>query len=73
LFLGKSYDFPTLADSGKEFPWVEVALFIGRHGWCHHGFSRRGTTLLGIISEWVSTKNVHVCFRIGKKALVDPK
>lgn len=32
LFLGKSHDVPTLADSGKEFLWVEVALFLARHG-----------------------------------------
>src|ERR1700724_837906 len=35
FFLGKSHDFPALADSGKEFPWVELALFLGRHGWCY--------------------------------------
>src|ERR1700724_4155192 len=35
LFPGKSHDFPTLADSGKEFPRVEVVLFLGRHGWCY--------------------------------------
>src|ERR1700694_4569946 len=35
FFLGKGHDFPTLADCGKEFPWVEVALFLGRQGWCH--------------------------------------
>src|SRR5712671_5623724 len=35
LFLGKSHNFPTLADSGKEFPWVEVVFFLGRHGCCY--------------------------------------
>src|SRR5258708_39012750 len=35
LFLGNGHDFPTLADSGKEFPWVEVVLFLGRHAWCY--------------------------------------
>jgi hypothetical protein len=31
LLLGKSHDFPTLADRGKEFPWVEVVRFPGWH------------------------------------------
>src|ERR1700730_5330627 len=28
-------DFHTLADSGKEFPWVGFAFFLGRHSWYH--------------------------------------
>jgi hypothetical protein len=37
LFLGKGHDFPTLADRGKELPWVEVTLFLGRVRWWHLG------------------------------------
>src|ERR1700686_3745097 len=67
LFLGKSDDFPTLADSGKELLRVEVAFFLGRDGWCHHGFSWRGATLLNIVSE-VITNDVHFCSEVVKTA-----
>jgi len=33
LFFGQGYNFPALADSGKEFPWVEVVLFLGWTSW----------------------------------------
>jgi hypothetical protein len=32
LFLGKSHDFPALADGGKKFAWVEVGLVLGLRG-----------------------------------------
>jgi len=32
--LGKGHDFPTFADDGKEFLWVEVTSFLGRHAFC---------------------------------------
>jgi hypothetical protein len=31
LFLGKGHDFPTLANCGKEFLWVEIAAFLCGH------------------------------------------
>jgi hypothetical protein len=33
LFFGQGYNFPALADSGKEFPRVEVVLFLGWTTW----------------------------------------
>src|SRR5260370_29754729 len=51
LFLEKSDDFPTLADGGKEFPWVEVTLFFGVPGCYYRRFSWSKRTLLNILSE----------------------
>jgi hypothetical protein len=71
LFLGKGHDFPTLADSGKEFPWVELALFLGRFGWWHQRFHLRGATPLEILSKWCATKDVHFCSELLKTAAAE--
>jgi hypothetical protein len=33
LFIKKVHDLPALADSGKELPWVEVAIVFGQASW----------------------------------------
>src|ERR1700680_4820530 len=61
LFLGKSHHFPTLADSGKEFPWVEVVLFLGRHGCCFQLLLLAQSYTLRYFVRTVITKDVHFC------------
>src|SRR5882762_2485522 len=61
LFLGKSHDFPTLADSGKEFFWVEVVLFLGRHGCSYQWLLLAQSDTLQHFVRTVITKDVHFC------------
>src|SRR5258708_22207278 len=61
LFLGKSHDFPTLADRGKEFLWVEVVLFLGRHGWCCQWLLLAQSDTLTHFVRTVIIRDVHFC------------
>src|ERR1700724_3901243 len=61
LFPGKSHDFPTLTDSGKEFPWVEVVLFLGRQGWCYQWLLLAQSDTIKHFVRTVNTKDVHFC------------
>jgi hypothetical protein len=58
LFLGKVRDFPTLANGGEELLWVEVALSVGRHRWCHQWLLRAWRYTLRYAIEMAINKDV---------------
>src|ERR1700728_2127828 len=60
LFLGEGRDSPTRADNRKEFPWVEVAFFLGRHARCpQHSWCRND--MLRKFTRMVITKRIEFC------------
>src|SRR5580658_3742624 len=56
FLLGKRHNFPALADRGKKFLRVELAIDLGRHGGCHQRYrSQHWVHLLTIVSNcWPS-------------------